>query len=95
VDWYLPSNANGREGTFFQSLAAWALRCKSAKWFQLIGAIGESDDFLIPIGKQSRWTFDGKGSGPPPYELFLFANDAYFAYSNNKGAIGVTITRVA
>jgi hypothetical protein len=95
VDWHLPSDANGREATFFQSLAAWALRCKRAKWFQLIGAVGKGDDFLIPIGKHLRWTFDGNGCGPAPYELFLFANDAYFAYYNNKGTIGVTITRVA
>jgi hypothetical protein len=93
VDWYLASDADGRDPTLAQSIARWALRCKAGKWFQLIGAVGESDEYVFPIGKHIRWTFAGQGTDFSP-ELYLFANDAWFAYFNNHGSVNVTIMRV-
>jgi len=93
VDWHLASSAAGREASFAQSLAQWALRCKGALWFQLIAAVGRSDDHLIPVGKFLLWTFESQADKTSP-ELHLFANDASFAYFNNHGSVNVTIARV-
>ncbi|MDM0014570.1 hypothetical protein QTH87_19160 [Variovorax sp. J22P168] len=94
VDWHLASSADGRmEPSFAQSLALWALRCKQARWFQLVGAIGRNDNHLFPIGMHAEWTYEGQSHDVAP-ELCLFANDAWFAYLNNHGAVGVTVTRI-
>ena len=94
-DWKLDSTADGRaKPTLAQSLVRWALRCKAGCWFQLIGAVGRSEEHLFPIGKHLRWTYEGQGGGRD-VELHLFANDAWFAYWNNRGEVNVTITRVA
>jgi hypothetical protein len=93
-DWNLDSDADGRDKpTFVQSMAQWALRCKSGRWFQLIGAVGRSDEHFFPVGKHLQWTYEGQGSSRD-VELNLFANDAWFAYWNNRGEVNVTITRV-
>ena len=92
VDWHLASSADGRERpSLGQSLAQWALRCKAGKWFQLIGAVGRSDDYLFPIGMHARWTYARQAETA---ELYLLANDAWFAYFNNHGSVNVTIKRV-
>ena len=94
ADWHLASSADGRiQPSFAQSMARWALRCKQGRWFQLIGAIGRNDAHLFPIGKHAVWTYQGQSDEAEP-ELFLFANDAWFAYLNNHGAVNVTVTRV-
>lgn len=93
-DWYLASSADGRvEPSLAQSMAHWALRCKEGRWFQLIGAMGPSDAHLFPVGMHLRLTYQGQSDEVEP-ELQLFANDAWFAYFNNRGAVGVTIKRV-
>ncbi|MBT2304880.1 hypothetical protein J7E70_31165 [Variovorax paradoxus] len=94
-DWKLDSDADGRDKpTFAQSAVQWALRCKSGRWFQLIGAVGRNNEHLFPVGKHLQWTYEGQGSSRDEV-LHLFANDAWFAYWNNHGEINVTITRVA
>ncbi len=95
LDWHLAASADGRvEPTLTQSMAQWALRCKEGRWFQLIGALGRSDAHLFPVGMHLRWTYKGQSNEVEP-ELQLFANDAWFAYFNNHGSVGVTIRRVS
>jgi hypothetical protein len=65
-------------------------RCPEANWFELIGALGDADDRLFPIGK------GGEGNiytTPVDAELFAFANDLNWKYDNNAGQLKVTITR--
>jgi hypothetical protein len=94
LDWHLASSADGREQpSLAQLMVQWALRCKAGRWFQLIGAVGRSDDYLFPIGMHVRWTYAGQADDPAP-ELHLLANDAWFAYFNNHGSVNVTITRM-
>lgn len=67
------------------------LRCQEARWFELIGAVGRSDEHLLPIGMGREWTYDGTDLDA---ELQLFANDAIGFYWNNHGSVGVTIKRL-
>jgi hypothetical protein len=56
-----------------------------SRWFALIGAIGDSEPFLIGRKRVVRPTEAG--------ELRCFANDVPFMYWNNSGAIRVVVAR--
>lgn len=92
--WYdagIPADADGQPGNFIQKLFEWLIRCKQATWFQLVAALGQSDKWLFPLGRDACLTIpDGAES-----ELTLFANDVSFMYGNNSGSISIRITRLA
>jgi hypothetical protein len=63
-------------------------RRRDAPWFELIGALGESERSTFRIGEHASIPFDASG------ELVLYANDASFMYWNNCGSIDVVVRRV-
>ena len=63
-------------------------RQRDASWFELIGALGESERTAFRIGEQAPVTFHASG------ELVLYANEACFMYWNNSGSIDVVVRRV-
>lgn len=92
--WYdagIPADANGQSGNFFQRPFKWLIRCKQAQWFQLVGALGHSDNQLFALGMDAQLTVSAGANA----ELTLFANDVSFMYCNNSGSIRVSITRIA
>ncbi len=68
-------------------------RHRKANWFEIIGALGKSDDRLIRIVAESKkskpWTC------PVEADLYGFANDVRLMYYNNKGSMKITIERVS
>jgi hypothetical protein len=64
-------------------------RFPKAKWFHLIGCIGDSDAHCFAIGKSA--TIKAPATG----ELCLFANDLKRFYGNNFGKLVVTVKRVS
>ena len=67
-------------------------RCPCANWFELIGSVGCNESEFFRIGCRGRgWTFTPRRTG----KLFAFANDLASRYHNNRGAITVTVRRVA
>ena len=63
-------------------------RRRDAPWFELIGAVGESEHTSFRISEHAPVTFHTKG------ELVLYANDASFMYWNNTGSIEVVVRRI-
>jgi hypothetical protein len=63
-------------------------RRRDALWFELIGAVGESEPTSFRIGEHASVTLQSSG------ELVLYANDASFMYWNNSGSIDVTVRRI-
>lgn len=92
--WYdadIPADADGQPGNLLQKLFKWLIRCKQATWFQLVGALGQSDKQLFPLGRDACFTIPSGAES----ELTLFANDVSFMYGNNSGCISIHITRLA
>ncbi|MCZ6690631.1 MAG: glycerophosphodiester phosphodiesterase family protein [Planctomycetota bacterium] len=83
VDGPILTDANGFSRWY---LAPWWFlrRVPSAKWFALMGQIGENGEPFV-IGKNSSLTAEASG------ELLMFANDVRFHYSNNCGFLEVTV----
>ena len=63
-------------------------RVPQAAWFELVGAVGEDEPALFRIGRGCDYPVTRSG------HLRLFANDLWFMYWNNHGAISVNLTRV-
>lgn len=67
-------------------------RVPAARWFELIGTIGENEQHHFQVGLRGEdWTYTVKADG----ELLLFANDLMRMYGNNNDSIEVTVTRKA
>ncbi|MDF9620266.1 hypothetical protein P5705_21680 [Pseudomonas entomophila] len=81
-DAWIRCDANGYQRTLTRKADA-GLRCQAAEahWFTLIGAIGQSNGSLFPIGDGSRWR-DG-WTAPADGRLYAFANDWEHWYWNN------------
>jgi len=65
-------------------------RQREASWFELIGAVGESERSAFRIGEHLAEPVTFHASG----ELVLYANDARFMYWNNCGSIDVIVRRL-
>ena len=63
-------------------------RARHENWFKLMGALGDEDGRLLPIGRSLLYSADTEA------DLYLFANDLRASYGNNSGFLDVTITRV-
>jgi len=85
----IASTADGQPGVGIQKLLRPFIRCKSAQWFQLIAAVGQSSAQLVPIGRFGALAANREG------ELFFFANDVSLAYGNNSGHVMVEVVREA
>lgn len=70
---------------FLLDIISWTKRNPKAKWFQLIGVINTDLNHTIPLG--TTCSFMAKKSG----RLWVYANDADFAYFNNHGEIDLII----
>jgi hypothetical protein len=87
IDWFIrygpeggPSGAN-----LFLRLFEGARRMPHENWFALIGAIDEDQSTAFLIGVSKLYTATASG------ELTCYANDAPWAYGNNKGSVTLTI----
>jgi hypothetical protein len=89
--WDRDTQALGLKEIFIR-LSEGKRRYPSAKWFELIGAIGANDDHLFPV---TTYLFGNNDFVPTlDGELYLFANDLNRMYGNNRGFITVKISRV-
>ena len=93
VETLYQSLTNNRQADFW-----WTKREEKCRWFSLIGVIANgappskdnpNGDSVFEIG--NGCTVDIK-PGEAGY-LYCFANDAWQAYSNNKGSVALTVTR--
>ncbi len=68
-------------------------RIPDARWFELVAAVGQSDDELLQVTQYSdeAYPYLAAKSG----EFCPFANDLDSRYGNNLGYVDVTIKRVA
>lgn len=65
-------------------------RAPEEPWCCLIGCVGRDERRAFRIGTTRReWV------APTVGELVCFANDVWFAYGNNDGAVRLTIERLA
>ena len=64
-------------------------RAPEANWLQLIGTIGRSTEPRIVVGSNLIDFLP-----PFPGRLYFFANDLPWMYWNNKGMIGLRVTRI-
>jgi hypothetical protein len=83
--WKDASHKCGPTGYSVWYLAAFApiRRYVRAPWFALIGTVSGADAFVIGDGRD--WT------APRDGELWCYANDVWFMYGNNTGAISLDI----
>ncbi|MEM9807094.1 MAG: hypothetical protein AAF959_17650 [Cyanobacteria bacterium P01_D01_bin.56] len=75
---------------WYLSLFRFVRRYRVAPLFMLIGAIGKNSKHFFPIS-QSPLKYTATETG----DFFCFANDAPFAYGNNKGRLTLKVTRLA
>ena len=88
TDWFKECDADGFSN-FLMSLSNWSKRVRSAPWFRLIGAVDKDLDEPIILGTRGEFIAPRSGT------LWAFANDAGFAYGNNKGCVELTIEEIA
>ena len=84
TDWFISCGPEGYERSYLKPVSC-LRRVRDAPWFCLIGAIDKdlATAFRIGVGV----TLPAPRAG----RLFAFANDAPFAYGNNRGCIDLTI----
>ena len=68
-------------------------RVPDAPWFELVAAVGQSDDELFRVTEHTDESnaYEARKNG----EFFPFANDLDFRYGNNLGYVDVTIKRLS
>ena len=66
-------------------LVRWTRRAPRSPWFALIAVIGRRKRPVNHIGSEASFTADTNG------RLYLYANDAWLFYFNNKGSIQATV----
>lgn len=89
TDWTEACGPDGYKSTPLLRFWEEFRRVREADWFTLIGTIGRSARPPIIIGSKLL-------NFPPPYpgRLYLFANDVWCMYWNNKGQIDLKVTRI-
>lgn len=86
-DWCINTNADG----FINPLLLISgRRVKGVRCFTLCGTIGKNEDYHFKIG-----SFLENYKIPISGSLYFFPNDSIRHYSNNSGAILVTVTRIS
>lgn len=83
-DWCIECDADGYS-KFFMDLIGWIKRRPSAKWFQLIGSVEKNPVHTIDLSQKGIFTSPASG------RLWVYANDADFAYCNNSGSLKLHI----
>jgi hypothetical protein len=97
--------ALGQGETFFKRFTSNAnadflatKRVEEADWLELVGVVANGSKDLGKSNPPGNEPFViGKGcEGTPALGgyLYCFANDAWYAYANNKGSVTLTVTRV-
>lgn len=86
-DWSRTCNADGYSDTMLD-LWGFLKRCRSAQWFQLVAVVDQKPNKTVVLGCSGQFIAPASG------RLWAYANDATFAYWNNKGSLNLTITAV-
>jgi hypothetical protein len=84
-DWFIECDADGYSNFFMELIFRRTKRRPSAKWFQLVGEVDKDISHTIELGK------GGTFIAPENGRLWVYANDASFAYWNNCGCIELTV----
>lgn len=84
IDWLRECNADGYSDPTLD-LLSFLKRCRSAQWFQLVAAVDQKASQSIVLGRSGQFIAPASG------RLWAYANDAAFAYWNNKGSVALTI----
>lgn len=96
VDGEVPSSpVDGWQGGFRKIigfLASFMKRSDKANWYALVGTVGnekdDSDSFAVFKDGNTPISMPSSGT------LYIYANDKFGRYFNNKGKIGLVVTRV-
>jgi hypothetical protein len=83
-DWTIECDANGYS-RFYLDLFSFLKRTPSARWFQLVASVDKQPTHTIVLGISGRFV------APTTGRLWVYANDAPFAYGNNTGSIDLII----
>lgn len=99
LDWFIPCGPNGW-GSKWNPLVFFN-RQRWQPFFLLCGNVGKDDSHAFCIGEKYKWTVPPNVKDLEDRQLYLFANDWYCAYGNNKqlttkrgGPLKVTISRL-
>jgi hypothetical protein len=100
-DWFITCGPKGW-GAKWNPLTVFN-RQRFQPFFVLCGNVGKNDEHAFSIGEECSWAVSQIGKDLDDSQLYLFANDWYCAYGNNKKALDtddchplrVTITRLS
>ena len=84
TDWTRESDADGYSDPILDRFSLFK-RCRAALWFQLVAAVDKKVNHTICLGCSGQFIAPASG------RLWAYANDAAFAYWNNKGSLTLTI----
>jgi hypothetical protein len=77
-------DANGFS-RFFMDRFSFLKRTPSARWFQLVTSNDKQSAYTVVLGTSGRFIAPASG------RLWVYANDASFAYGNNSGTIDFVV----
>ncbi len=83
---FLP-NVMGTLGGFYK-------RSDQANWYALIGSIGRDEEKTFAIFDDSKNTPVSEKTMDDDGELYIFANDMWGRYGNNRGTLKLSITLI-
>ncbi len=84
IDWTIRCDANGFERPHMNAFK-FARRNRGAPWFALIASVGKMKRPTHHVGSSGDFVASRDG------RLYLFANDAWYFYFNNKGSVRASI----
>jgi hypothetical protein len=84
TDWTRECDADGYSDPKLDMFSV-LKRCRAALWFQLVAAVDQKPHHTIVLGCSGQFIAPASG------RLWAYANDATFAYWNNKGSLALTI----
>jgi hypothetical protein len=87
-DWFIKCSADGYSNFLMDLFLKGIKRTPSAKWFQLVGVVNKDISYTINLGVKGVFVSPENG------RLWVYANDANFAYFNNFGCIELEVKKV-
>jgi hypothetical protein len=88
IDAYIEAGPEGFR-RWWLTPVGWTRRYPEARWFELVAVVGKNGGPYFRIGSCGEFTATKSG------RAYLFANDTWFKYGNNKGQLEAEVTKLA